>query len=113
MTRIQTFGWATIFVLLFSWAAFADDACDHLSSAKIPNATITLAQQVAAGEFAGPPAPFSGTDITPLYKSLPAFCRVVAEAKPTSDSDIKIEVWLPAAGWNGKLQGIGNGGLAG
>ena len=31
----------------------------------------------------------------------------------TSDSDVKIEVWLPASGWNGKLQGIGNGGFAG
>jgi feruloyl esterase len=48
-----------------------------------------------------------------LYKSLPAFCRVVAEAKPTADSDIKLEVWLPVSGWNGKLQGIGNGGFAG
>ncbi len=48
-----------------------------------------------------------------FYKKLPAFCRVVAEAKPTADSDIKLEVWLPAAGWNGKLQGIGNGGFAG
>ena len=48
-----------------------------------------------------------------MYKNLPAFCRVVAEAKPTADSDIKIEVWLPVSGWNGKLQGIGNGGFAG
>jgi feruloyl esterase len=37
----------------------------------------------------------------------------VAEAKPTADSDIKLEVWMPVAGWNGKLQGIGNGGFAG
>ena len=63
--------------------------------------------------FAGPPAPFSGMDVSALYKSLPAFCRVVAEAKPTADSDIKLEVWLPASGWNGKLQGLGNGGFAG
>ena len=61
----------------------------------------------------GPPEPFSGRDISALYKTLPAFCRVVAEAKPTADSDIKIEVWLPVSGWNGKLQGIGNGGFAG
>jgi feruloyl esterase len=33
--------------------------------------------------------------------------------KPTSDSDIKIEVWLPASGWNGKYQGVGNPGWAG
>src|SRR5215831_2918900 len=106
--------WAWLILLLVASASgFADDACDHLSVAKIPNTTITLAEQVAAGEFKGPPAPFSGVDISALYKSLPAFCRVVAEAKPTSDSDIKMEVWLPAAGWNGRLQGIGNGGFAG
>ena len=33
--------------------------------------------------------------------------------KPTSDSEIKFEVWMPSAGWNGKFQGIGNGGFAG
>ena len=114
MKRARCCGWAATWTLLLTGAAaFADDACDHLSTAKIPNTTITLAQQVSAGAFNGPPAPFSGMDLTPLYKSLPAFCRVVAEAKPTSDSDIKMEVWLPAAGWNGKLLGIGNGGFAG
>src|SRR5450631_4597171 len=93
--------------------AFGDDSCAKLSAAKIPGATIKLAQTVAAGTFVGPPAPFSGVDGSALYKSLPAFCRVVAEAKPTADSDIKLEVWLPISGWNGKLQGIGNGGFAG
>jgi feruloyl esterase len=114
MNKTRKIGWAAaVILLLLSSTALADDACDHLSAAKIPNTTITLAQQVGAGEFHGPPAPFSGVDITPLYKSLPAFCRVVAEAKPTSDSDIKMEVWLPAAGWNGRLLGLGNGGFAG
>ena len=94
-------------------ALFADDACAKLAALKIPNASITLAQTVAAGAFVGPPEPFSGVDISAFYKTLPAFCRVVAEAKPTSDSDIKIEVWMPSSGWNGKLQGIGNGGFAG
>ena len=94
--------WTVACILLFSSSAvFADDACDHLSTVKIPNATITTAEQVAAGSFNGPPAPFSGVDISALYKSLPAFCRVVAVARPTSDSDIKLEVWLPASGWNG------------
>ena len=45
--------------------------------------------------------------------TLPAFCRVAATLKPSSDSDIKVEVWLPASGWNGKLQAVGNGGWAG
>ena len=93
--------------------AGAEEPCERLASVKIPDATITLAQMVAAGTFNGPPAPFSGVDISALYKSLPTFCRVVAEAKPTADSDIKLEVWLPVSGWNGKLQGIGNGGFAG
>src|SRR3954471_16378675 len=110
----KTLLWAVACILLFSSAAAsAEDACERLSAANIPNTTITAAQTIAAGTFNGPPAPFSGTDLSPLYKSLPAFCRVTAEAKPTPDSDIKLEVWLPAAEWNGKLQGIGNGGFAG
>ena len=42
-----------------------------------------------------------------------AFCRVAATLKPSSDSDIKIEVWLPASGWNGKFQAVGNGAFNG
>ena len=46
--------------------------------------------------------------------TLPAFCRVEATARPTSDSDIKFEVWIPPAeAWNGKFQGVGNGGYQG
>lgn len=103
---------AFLLVLLGSTFALADN-CDRLSTLKIPNATVTLAQDVAAGTFKGQPAPFSGADLSALYKTLPAFCQVVADAKPTPDSDIKIEIWLPASAWNGKLQAIGNGGFAG
>jgi len=99
--------------LSIATALFADDACAKLAGLKIPNATVTLAQTQAAGTFVGPPAPFTGADISWLYKSLPEFCRVVAEAKPTADSDIKMEIWMPVSGWNGKLEGIGNGGFAG
>src|SRR5205807_3631689 len=42
-----------------------------------------------------------------------AFCRVAATLKPTGDSDIKIEVWMPASGWNGKFQAVGNGAFSG
>ncbi len=99
--------------VFLSSSGIAEDSCEKLAATKIPNTTITMAQSVAAGTFNGPPAPFSGVDISALYKSLPAFCRVTATVKPSSDSDIKMEVWLPASGWNGKLQGIGNGGFAG
>ncbi len=36
-----------------------------------------------------------------------------ATLKPSADSDIKVEVWLPAANWNSKYQAVGNGGWAG
>jgi feruloyl esterase len=45
--------------------------------------------------------------------NLPAFCRVAGEIRPTKDSDIKFEVWMPTSDWNGKFMGIGNGGWSG
>jgi len=49
----------------------------------------------------------------PSYKNLPAFCRVAGVIKPSSDSVIQFEVWMPSSGWNGRFQGVGNGGFAG
>src|SRR5207302_8392994 len=98
MRRTHCCEWAIVCTVIFSGvAALAQDACERLSGAKVSNTTITLAQTVAAGTFNGPPAPFSAVDSTAMYKSLPAFCRLVAEAKPTSDAEIKLEGRLPAA----------------
>jgi hypothetical protein len=94
-------------------AASDKPTCEGLASLALPNAKVTTAQSVTAGGFAGPPAPYAEIDMAAFYKKLPAFCRVTLVATPTADSDIKIEVWLPASGWNGKLQGVGNGGFAG
>lgn len=91
----------------------SQDKCGDLVKLDIPNLTITTATAVPQGGYVGPPQNFTGRDISGFYKTLPAFCRVVAHAKPSSDSDIVIEVWMPLAGWNGKLQGLGNGGFAG
>src|SRR3954471_22668014 len=74
--------------------------CEELTRLNLPNATITTAKAIAAGEFAGPRHPFTGSDISAFYKQLPAFCRVVAKAHPSSDSDISIEVWMPLDKWN-------------
>jgi feruloyl esterase len=87
-------------------------SCEGLTSLTLPDATITSAQSVAAGQFS-PPAGRGGAPNAAGYQDLPAFCRVSATLKPTSDSDIKVEVWLPATGWNGKFQAVGNGGWAG
>ncbi len=96
-----------------SGIATAEDSCDKLMSVAIPDAKITFAQTVEAGTFAGPRSPYASRDLTQPYKNVPAFCRVVVDAKPSPDSDIRIEVWMPSEGWNGKLQGLGNGGFAG
>ena len=45
--------------------------------------------------------------------NIPAHCRVQMVLKPTSDSLIKMELWLPTQNWNGKFMGVGNGGFAG
>jgi feruloyl esterase len=68
-----------------------------------------MAQMIEAGPFTPP-----GQDAaTGSARVLPAFCRVAATLTPTSDSDIKIEVWMPASGWNGKFQAVGNGAFSG
>jgi len=94
--------------------AAAPQTCEQLAQLALPDTKITAAQTVAAGAFA-PPAnttPWLAGDPN-FYKGLPPFCRVTAETKPTPDSDIKIEVWMPSSGWNGKFRGQGNGGFAG
>ena len=84
--------------------------CESLAALKLRDTTITLAQPVDAGAFV-PPEGFGVP--AALTKNLPAFCRVTATIKPAKDSDIKMEVWMPLAGWNGKYRGEGNGGFAG
>ena len=96
---------------VFAAPAFAA-SCDSLSSLALPGTTITAAQVVQAGQFVQPGAAAKGKGANG-YKELPDFCRVAATLKPSSDSDIKIEVWLPIANWNRKLQAVGNGGWAG
>ncbi|GAC1459841.1 MAG: tannase/feruloyl esterase family alpha/beta hydrolase [Gemmatimonadaceae bacterium] len=89
-------------------------SCESLASQALSDTTISLAQSIAPGSFVVPATQTGrGAEQNETFKNLPAFCRVAATLKPTSDSDIKIEVWLPASGWNGKFQAVGNGGWAG
>jgi feruloyl esterase len=74
--------------------AAAAQSCESLASLALPNTTISAARSVAAAD-------------------LPASCQVAATLTPSSDSNIKIEVWLPASGWNGKFEAVGNGGWNG
>ena len=88
-------------------------SCDSLAKLGLKDTTITLAQLVPAGQFSVPGARQGAGRGGNPYKDLSEFCRVAATLRPTSDSDIKVEVWLPAANWNGKFQAVGNGGWAG
>ena len=110
--------------LLLAAPASAATPCASLKSLTLPNVTITTAEAVPAGPFVqparagGPPpaaAPAGGRGGAPAVPPLmlPAYCRIAATLTPSSDSDIKVEVWLPAEGWNGKYQAVGNGGWAG
>ena len=116
---------AAIAALLMSRSAYGQAApapthsCESSAQLELPAAKILSAQTVEAGAFNPPPnmTPWMLGDPS-FYKTLPAFCRVIAEAKPSADSSIKIEVWMPtngsqAAPWNVKLEGRGNGGFAG
>jgi feruloyl esterase len=79
--------------------------CTNLLSLQLPDTTITSATDNTTGVFTPP----GGAPIT----GLPAFCRVTASLIPTSDSTIKIEVWLPETKWNGRFLGTGGGGFQG
>jgi len=100
----------SVALVIASAARAAGATCESLASLALPQAAITSAQTVAPGGFVPPAAGGRGAN---AFKALPSFCRVTATLTPTSDSDIKIEVWLPASGWNGKFQAVGNGGWAG
>jgi feruloyl esterase len=112
-------------------------SCAQLAKLDLPEATITMADAVQPGDFklpsttaprgpgggpGGPGGPGGGPGgggmaLAPFFPEdttnhVP-FCRVAATLMPSGDSNIKIEVWLPLSGWNGKLMGAGNFGWAG
>ncbi len=89
--------------------------CEGLKNLPLPDTTIFSSQIVPAGGFSAP-AGAGGMRQgpgTPSASDLPSFCRVTGRVSP----EVGFEVWLPpAAGdrpWNGKFNGVGNGGLAG
>lgn len=95
-------------VSLLSFCAVAVAAagdCDALQKLNLPHTTIKTAEAAATGSFKAP----NGR----AFPNLAALCRVAGSIAPSADSDIQFEVWMPATGWNGKFEGVGNGGFAG
>ena len=91
-------------------------ACEDLATLQLSGVTITSARSVAAGAFlpAAGGVGAASTRAAPRPFDVPrASCRVTATLRPSSDSDISIEVWMPVSAWNGKLQAVGNGAFSG
>ena len=95
--------------MLWAVAALAMPAaggdCAGLAKLDLSATTIVAAEEVTSGTFQPP-----GKE---GLKDLPAFCRVTGVIRPSSDSDVRFETWMPLMGWNSKFQGTGNGGFAG
>jgi hypothetical protein len=104
LRRTRTSGALTLLLICGSVRA-AD--CGQLTGMKLDHVTITAAQAIAAGTPGKP-----GDEAVPAQKI--DYCRIQATSKPTSDSDIRFELWIPSGGgWNGKFEQVGNGGFAG
>lgn len=82
--------------------AESSTACAELTKVQLAETTIESATVVPAGTLTLPKP-------EPTLEDLPAFCRVVGVTQPS----IRFEVWLPTETWNGKFEGVGNGGTAG
>ena len=110
--RFTSVVFSSLVVLAFAASVQAQPlprSCDELARLALPNVILTT-ETVAAGAFKSPTPPFPGFEVD--FTKLPAFCRVTGSIKPTTDSDIRFEVWLPP-NWNGKFLQTGNGGAAG
>jgi len=82
--------------------------CSDLAAVAVPDLEITSATLHPAGPFTLP------AELGPATTAeLPSFCRVQGVLRPTADSHIAFEAWLPAENWKGSFQGVGNGGFAG
>ena len=81
--------------------------CAALSGLTLENgATVTSATMVTSGTLE--------ISQNTTVRDMPRFCRVQALSKPSSDSSIFFEVWLPdRANWNGRFLSTGEGGFAG
>jgi len=68
-------------------------SCGALRELRLPHLTVLSATRLDSGTF----------------RKLPSLCRVRLVSRPTADSRIGIEVWMPVSRWNGRYVGVGNG----
>jgi feruloyl esterase len=130
--KVLSFLTVAFLATLPAWASpvMQASSCAALTKLQLPNTEIESATFEEAGGFntlagltpapANPPHANSLPTTEPSAKpattapsrssiELPAHCRVKIAIK----GSIKVEVWLPADHWNGRFEGVGNGGTAG
>lgn len=74
--------------------AKAETACADLAATKLAHAEVTAVTTETLGQAQA--------------------CKIAVTSRPTADSEIRIEVWIPVgAAWNGRYVQVGNGGFAG
>lgn len=96
-------------------ATTAARPCDSLQAVPLSQATIASAVVVAEGPFTPAGGQGAGRQGGPTQAAapLPEHCRVTMVLRPTSDSHINVELWMPTTDWNGRFLAVGNGGFAG
>ena len=102
-------------VTLFGVLAFAmppagagtPTSCESLTAFGFPDTTINSATSQPGGPYVAPDAWHLA------FTNLPPYCQVSATIRPTSDSNINVQVWMPTQRYNGRYLGTGNGGYAG
>src|ERR1041384_3312208 len=94
IARVALFG-SVVVLLAAGQARAAGRSCESLLQLPLENAAVTLAEVVPAGAFRQPGGGANAQHAA-RFAALPAFGRVAAALKPSADSDIKIEIWLPS-----------------
>ena len=102
------------FILLFpAWLLYfcchqvnAQQPDEWVKGLDLPGVTVVAVEQIPEGSYT-PPGQANA------IAGLPAFVRVALISKPTPQSYILIEVWLPQDWWNGRFVGTGNTGGGG
>ena len=98
---------AVIGVLSLASVASATE-CGDLAGKTYGGASVVSASSVA------PPSSLMGIDPPAPVAIEARFCRVEGVGQNLGAVGLKFEVWLPEKStWNGKYEGVGNGGFAG
>jgi Tannase and feruloyl esterase len=103
-----------LFLMISTQSGRARDATEGPDCAAIRTRTfadtrISSSEHIAGGALS---LPADWPWFKPLLRQAPSFCRVIGVIRPTADSQIGFELWLPDQ-WNGRYLQSGNSGFAG